>query len=34
VLVRILPIHEELAGRPDPAHAAPAPAWQGAKGVS
>jgi Ni/Fe-hydrogenase subunit HybB-like protein len=35
VLVRILPIHEELAGRPDTSPAAaPAPAWQGAKGVS
>jgi Ni/Fe-hydrogenase subunit HybB-like protein len=35
LLVRILPIHEELAGRPDASHAAaPAPAWQGAKGVS
>ena len=35
VLVRILPIHEERAGQPDSSHAAaPAPAWQGAKGVS
>jgi Ni/Fe-hydrogenase subunit HybB-like protein len=35
VLVRILPIHEELAGQADTAHAAaPAPAWQGAKGAS
>jgi Ni/Fe-hydrogenase subunit HybB-like protein len=35
VLVRLLPIHEELAGQAGSSHAAaPAPAWQGAKGVS
>jgi Ni/Fe-hydrogenase subunit HybB-like protein len=35
VLVRLLPIHEELAPAASPSHAAaPAGAWQGAKGVS
>jgi Ni/Fe-hydrogenase subunit HybB-like protein len=35
VLVRILPIHEELAGQADTSHAAaPVSAWQGAKGAS